>query len=109
MTVIALVLGLTDFVLLAVILKYGNEISKLKRTNNPNDGSYVYNETLEYEPVLNPPSKPFGSKIKFYEELEKIGLLPYDPDYEVLVREADRESEDKNSYEPEEVSDAQKV
>lgn len=86
MTVMAIVLGLTDLTLLAVIICYGKRIKELESIDNhkkwknqynwneyvskkldmlfrnlgiwPYDGSYKHNEALNYVEELNPTKRP---------------------------------------------------
>lgn len=97
MTVMAIVLGLTDLVLLAVIICYGKRIKELESIDNhkkwknqynwnkyvgkkldmllrnlgiwPYDGSYQHNEALNYVEELNPTQRPVNIDIDMDEEV----------------------------------------
>ena len=104
MTALALVLGLTDLVLLAVILEHGHRLSDLERIDNPKkwenqydwnryvskkldilfrnlgiwpyDGSYKHDETLNYVEELNPTHPPVNVDPKMeLQELEALGVI----------------------------------
>ena len=104
MTALALVLGLTDLVLLAVILEHGHRLSDLERIDNPKkwenqydwnryvskkldilfrnlgiwpyDGSYKHDETLNYVEELNPPHPPVNVDPEMeLQELEALGVI----------------------------------
>lgn len=91
MTAIALILGLTDLLLLSVIMSYGRRIEELEKIDNPKkwknlyhwneyvskkldmlfrnlgiwpyDGSYKHNEALNYVEELNPTKRPVNIDI----------------------------------------------
>ena len=86
MVLLTFILGITDLVLLVVVLKYGHRLENLEDVDNPKkwerqhewntyvskkidmmfrklgmfpyDGNYVYLSTLEAIPELNPPHEP---------------------------------------------------
>ncbi len=97
MTIIALVLGLTDLALIAVIVSYGRRIKELEKIDNPKkwknlyywneyvskkldmlfrnlgiwpyDGSYKHNEALNYVEELNPTERPVNIDIDLDERM----------------------------------------
>lgn len=97
MTAIALVLGLTDLVLLSVIMNYGRRIKDLEKIDNPKkwksqnhwngyvsrkldmlfmnleiwpyDGNYKHNKELNYVEELNPTQCPPNIDIDMDEKI----------------------------------------
>ena len=104
MTVLALILGLTDLVLLAVILEYGHRLSDLENIENhkkwqnqydwnkyvskkldtifrnlgiwPYDGSYKHDDALNHVEELNPTHPPVNVDLKMeLQELKSTGVI----------------------------------